>query len=245
MNPPPNYYMNNMNVNPMQEHATVGHHQVVERQMMPNYHGDESTLMLDDIAGMPGPVKEASAEDEQSSRNISRGLISQAQAQPRSSVASIISAIQPDDLEQHELKEMHYAKSPQEASEQRLSASIDMKNLGATDANISRAIPVLNKTSSGIVRDEREIAAQAEKAIERNQQALTQFFDSEEKPPQLPTEANAAVVGGREEDESRGLLAVGGTGEDAQRSSESNSSQLLNTSEFANAVSVSGMAHEL
>lgn len=61
--------------------------------MMPNYAGDESTLMLDDIAGVPGPVKEASAEDEQSSRNISRGLISQAQAQPRSSVLSIISAI--------------------------------------------------------------------------------------------------------------------------------------------------------
>ena len=96
---------------------------------------------------------------------------------------------------------MHYIQPVNEASEQRLCASIDMKSLGATDLNIPRAPPILNKSSSGVVRDQREIVAQAEKAIERNQQALTQFFNAEEKPPQLPTEDNAAVVGGREEDE--------------------------------------------
>ena len=96
---------------------------------------------------------------------------------------------------------MHYIQPVNDASEQRLCASIDMKSLGATDLNIPRAPPILNKSSSGVVRDQREIVAQAEKAIERNQQALTQFFNAEEKPPQLPTEDNAAVVGGREEDE--------------------------------------------
>lgn len=95
---------------------------------MHGYHGDESTLMLDDIAGVQATVKEACAEDEQSSRNISRGLISH--AQPRTSVASIISAIEPDDsIIQHELKEMHFIQSAKDTREQRLSASIDMNNL--------------------------------------------------------------------------------------------------------------------
>ena len=230
----------------------VGQNQVAERQQTQTYHGDESTLILDDIGGLmgqrvPRPVQEASAEEEQSERNISRAVITQ--AQPRSSVASIISAIQPDDSVVHEMKEMQALHGTGSAPGQHLSASIDMKTLGAgmNLTNLPNVPPTLNKSTSGIVRDPREIAAMTEEAIARNQQTLTQFFNAEEQPPQLPSEANAAVVG-REEDEQQYLLQTAGA-EDAHRSSDGNSSQTLNTSEFANlatpAASTSMMAHEL